>query len=275
MEYALRIATLESASKSPRELCDAALWELCPDAPLTALYFGSEFCQELLPGIREAAAFCAHCAEHGLEAVLLTPLVTHRGLGRLSRLLGGLARRGWFPAVVFNDWGVLQLLRTAQPALPRRMGRLMNRGLRDPRLDMKPMGPAGENTGRGADIRKLASSLGVTAVESDADLDPGYLGTGADGLQRALHVPYTFISSGRNCLEKAAATPAGKGLFTQGLTAGCNAPCRGVYRQENRQDTQKRMWRAGNTLFFETPPEWISRHMALADRVVFHEWPMP
>jgi hypothetical protein len=112
-------------------------------------------------------------------------------------------------------------------------------------------------------------------VESDADLDPGYLGTGAEGLQRALHVPYTFVSSGRNCLEKAAATPAGKGLFTQGLTEGCNAPCRGVYRQENRQDTQKRMWRAGNTLFFETPPEWISRHMALADRVVFHERPMP
>jgi hypothetical protein len=275
MEYGLRIATLESAGKSPREFCAAAVWNLCPDAPLKALYFGSEFCQELLPGVREAEAFCAHCAEHDLEAVLLTPLVTHKGLNRLSRLLGGLARRGWAPAVVFNDWGVFELLRTAHPSLATRLGRLMNRGLRDPRLDMQAAGPAGENTQRGAGIRKLAASLGVCAVETDADLEPGYLGSGAEGLERTLHVPFTFASSGRNCLEKAAAAPAGKGIFTEGLTSGCHAPCRGVCRPEQRQDTQKRMWRAGNTLFFEAPAEWISRHLALADRVVFHEQAMP
>jgi hypothetical protein len=275
MEYGLRIATLESAFKRPRDFCAAALRELCPDAPLRALYFGSEFCQELLPGIRVAAAFCTHCNERGLEAVLLTPLVTHRGLSLLARLLDGLTRRCLFPAVVFNDWGVFELLRTTYPSLPRRMGRLMNRGLRDPRLDMQAMGPDGENTQRGEGIRKLARSLGVSAVETDADLEPGYLGTGAEGLNRTLHVPYTFASSGRNCLEKAAATPAGKGVFTQALASGCNAPCRGVCRQEKRPDTQKRMWRAGNTLFFEAPPAWIERHLALADRVVFHERPMP
>jgi hypothetical protein len=275
MEYGLRIATPDSTLRSPSDFCDAALWELCSDAPLTALYFGTEFCQELLPGIRETEAFCAHCSEHGLEAVLLTPMVTHRGLTRLDRLLDGLTSRGRCPAVVFNDWGVLELLRTTHPSFPLRMGRLMNRGLRDPRLDMQSLGPAGENTERGAGIRKLASSLGVSAVESDADLEPGYLGAGANGLERVLHVPFTFASSGRNCLEKAAATPAGKGIFTHGLSSGCNAPCRSICRKEYRQDTQKQMWRAGNTLFFEAPPEWIERHSALADRIVFHEQPMP
>jgi hypothetical protein len=112
-------------------------------------------------------------------------------------------------------------------------------------------------------------------VESDADLEPGFLGDGANGLQRVLHIPFTFVASGRNCLEKAAATPAGKGVFTHGLKSGCKAPCRGVCRQELRQDTSKEMWRAGNTLFFRTPPEWISRHIALADRLVFHERPLP
>jgi hypothetical protein len=275
MEYALRIATPDSAFRSPRDFCDAALWELCPDAPLAALYFGSEFCQELIPGIEEVEAFCTHCTEHGLEAVLLTPLVTHKGLRRLDRLLGDLARRETFPAVVFNDWGVLELLRKKHPSFPLRMGRLMNRGLRDPRLDMQAPGPAGENIQRGAGIRNLASSIGVIAVESDADLEPGFLGDGANGLQRALHVPFTFASSGRNCLEKAAATPAGKGIFTRGLKSGCTAPCRGICRKESRQDTQKEMWRAGNTLFFKAPPEWISRHIVLADRVVFHEQPIP
>jgi len=275
MEYALRIANLENAGKSPFDFCGARLRNLCPAAPVAAIYFGSEFCQELLPGVRIAETFCAYCAENRLEAVLLTPLVTHRGLRRLSRLLGGLVRRGWRPAVVFNDWGVFELLQTRYHSLPKRMGRLMNRGLRDPRLEMKAAGPGGESVKRAAAIRKLAVSLGIRALESDADLEPGYLGAKVSGLQRALHVPYTFASSGRNCLEKAAAAPPGKPVFTQDLDSGCHGPCRGVCRQEVRDDTEKVMWRAGNTVFFEPPTEWISRHMALADRVVFHERPMP
>jgi hypothetical protein len=284
MEYALRIATLDNIPDVRREfctsdLCGAGLEELCSDARLTALYFGTEFCQELIPSARDTEAFCAHCAERSLKAVLLTPLVTNRGLSRLDRLLGGLARLEMYPAVVFNDWGVLELLREKYPSFPLRMGRLMNRGLRDPRLAMQTLGPAGENTQRGAGVRQLASSLGVRAVESDADLEPGYLGDGDNGMQRALHVPFTLTASGRNCLEKAAATTAvgntARGVFTRGLTSGCAAPCRGIYRQEHRQDTQKEMWRAGNTLFFKAPPEWISRHLALADRLVFHPQAVP
>jgi hypothetical protein len=274
MEYGLRIATADNTHKSPGDILDAALRKPHAEATLTALYFGTEFCQELIPGIRETEAFCDYCSAHGLEAVLLTPIVTQRGLHRLNRLFDGLCSRGLFPAVVFNDWGVLELLRTTYPSFPLRMGRLMNRGLRDPRLEMQPLGAAGENTQRGAGIRKLASSLGVTAVESDADLEPGFLGA-ANGLARALHVPFTFVSSGRNCLEKAAAAPEGKGVFTHGLTSGCHAPCRGMHRKEYRQDTQKQMWRAGNTLFFEAPSEWITRHAAFADRIVLHEKPMP
>ncbi len=280
MDYGLRIASPESTPPGCQELLAAewageVLHEACPDASLTALYFGSEFCQELLPGREDTEAFCAHCQALGLEAVLLTPIVTYKGLDRLDRLLASLTGQGWFPAVVFNDWGVLELLRKSYPAIPPRMGRLMNRGLRDPRLTMQDMGPDGENTARGAGIRKLAKSLGVCALESDADLEPGYLGSGDDGLERTLHVPFTFVASGRNCLEKAAVTPVGAGTFTRGLKTGCTAPCRGVCRREVRQDTDQPLWRAGNTLFFTAQQAWISRHVALADKLVFHQQAMP
>jgi len=273
MEYGLRIATLKDALNSAGKWRDMASLKPQADASLTSLYFGTEFCQELLPGIRETEAFCAHCRENGFESVLLTPLVTYRGLNRLSRLLDHLSRRGWNPAIVFNDWGVLELLQTRYPRLPRYMGRLMNRGLRDPRLEMRDERQSGENTGRGTGIRKLATSLGVIAVETDADLDPGYLGSG-HRMRRTLHIPYTFVSSGRNCLERAAAS-SGRDQFTRSLASGCNAPCRGRFRQESRTDTQKPIWRAGNTVFFEAPAAWISRHLALADRLVLHERPMP
>ena len=151
MEYGLRIATPESVLTSPREWCDAqwggdAQRYDYPDAPLTALYFGSEFCQELLPGIGATEAFCAHCDRRSLEAVLLTPIVTHRGLGRIDRLLGSLTSRGWFPAVVFNDWRVLDFLRKSSPCLPFPMWRLINRRLPDPQLSMSGLQPHGQHT---------------------------------------------------------------------------------------------------------------------------------
>jgi hypothetical protein len=275
MEYGLRIATLDNACAQSVDSQSAALRKRYPDAKLSSLYFGTEFCQELIPHSDEVEIICAHCAAHDLEAVLLTPLVTHKGLDRLDRLFETLAKHDCRPSVVFNDWGVFELLQTTYPEFPRRLGRLMNRGLRDPRLEMQAEGSAGENLEKGAGIRRLAASLGVTAVETDADLEPGFLGSGSEGLNRTLHVPFTFVSSGRNCLEKAAATPAGKGVFTRGLHSGCSAPCRGVCRPEIRHDTQKQMWRAGNTLFFVAPEDWLSRHTRLADRVVFHSQPMP
>ena len=105
--------------------------------------------------------------------------------------------------------------------------------------------------------------------------NPAFLGAGASGLQRTCMFLSPLRPQEETAWKKPLPPQPGKGLFTQGLKSGCKAPCRGICRPELRQDTQKQMWRAGNTLFFKAPPEWISRHIALADRVVFHEQPMP
>jgi len=98
-----------------------------------AVYFGSEFCEDGLPDLEEAEAIRATASDCGWEPALLTPLVTTVGLGRVDRLLAGLAANRRAPVVVFNDWGVFGLLRQRYPSLPKRAGRLMNRSLRDPR----------------------------------------------------------------------------------------------------------------------------------------------
>ncbi len=275
MEYALRIATPDDLRLRPAEMSLPAGLEPAADGPVTSLYFGTEFCQELLPGNDDALAICSYCQGKGLEAVLLTPMVTQKGLERLARLLLTLVDNAFRPVVVFNDWGVFELLREHRPALSLRMGRLLNRGLRDPRLDMQGEHPGPHNPQRGAGLRRLAAAAGVVAVESDADLETGYLGDGSDGLQRALHVPFTFVTTGRMCLEKAAHGNPDRGLFTRGLRSGCSAPCRGKCQREQRPDTPNEIWRAGNTVFVKAPPTLIKRHAALADRIVLHARPMP
>ena len=127
-------------------------------------------------------------------------------------------------------------------------------------------------------VRRLFSVMGVAAVETDVDLDGGYLGDGPDqlgvGLSRALHIPFTFAASGRNCPLKAGRYPAGHG-FSRALADSCPAPCRGKPLAVRREDTALPHWRGGNTLFYEVPREVVRTWLPRTDRIVIHATAMP
>ena len=272
MEYGLRIEAPERLPGDAREACAASWASALPSGPLTALYFGTEFCEHRLPGAREAASLCRFAAEAGLDAVLLTPIVTDQGAQHIERLLDALARGGHRPAVVFNDWGVLGLLREAYPEHPRRAGRLLNRGLRDPRAGLQAHGARGD---RAARVRRRLAAMGAQALETDPDRDGGYLGEGEEGLGRALHLPYAFATTGRNCLLR---EPSGEGAgpgITGELGSPCSRPCRSGPRRVRREDTESPLWRAGNAIFYEVSRELAEAHLQAADRVVIHRRPAP
>lgn len=276
MEYAIRLLTPRRPAGDPRGLCPSAPAGALPAAPVVALYFGTEFCEDRLPEQGEAEAFCALAASEGWTPTLLTPVVTSTGLDRIDRLLTQLAGRGWRPDVVFNDWGVMGMVRQRHPDLAARAGRLVNRSLRDPRAFQEGAGEAWRGTaepGRGGRLKRYLAGMGVQALETDPDLDGGYLGDGSAGLQRALHLPYVFASSGRHCLLKAAALP-GRGMGEL-LGEPCPRPCRDPAPRADRSDCALPLWRAGNTLLYEVPWELAQAHLAEADRVVLHEGPSP
>ncbi len=279
MEYGVRLASPADAPRDPRAACPPAWRALLPEGPTVALYFGTEFCEDRLPDLGEADAFCALARRRQWEPTLLTPLVTPDGLRSVDRLLTGLVAKGRAPAVVFNDWGVLGLLRARHPSLPRRAGRLMNRSLRDPRAYRDaPAGRAAHDASRYARLRRFFSGLGVAAIETDVDLDGGYLGDGTDaagaGLCRALHVPFTFAASGRSCPLKAGLYPEGR-AFSKTLADPCPGPCRGKPLPVQRDDSALTHWRGGNTLFYEVPHEAARGWMPRTDRIVVHEAALP
>jgi hypothetical protein len=274
MEYGLRLAHVGTLPADPREICQAQWRGSLPPGPLRALYFGTEFCEDLLPGVDEAEAFCNLARESGIEAVLLTPIVTPQGLRRLDRLLAALQGRGCAPSVSFNDWGVLNLLRSTHVQLTRRAGRLINRGIRDPRLAQETPLPGALTHNRGEKLRSLLLRCGVIGVETDPDLEGSYLENTASALQRTLHLPYAFAVSGRNCLLKAEGMDA-EDSFSKGLGKSCPALCRDRCLPVQRPDTSVPLWRAGNTLFYEVSEVWTAAHLCRCDRIVLHERPMP
>lgn len=274
MEYGVRLSSPGQFPDDPRCLCPAKWQEFLPEGPLTAIYFGSEFCQDLIPAAKEAEMFCALAKSAGLEAVLLTPIVRSDGLCLVQCLVADLASRGWTPTVVFNDLGVLRVLRKEHPGIKCQAGRLLNRALRDPRLAEQPLKPQNPEPTRGGQIRTLLLHLGVAGLETDPDLEGSYLGDKVSGLQRVLHLPYVFAASGRNCLFKAEGQKDYQN-FARSLGRACQVSCRQRGHLVERSDLDRPLWRAGNTLFYEATQTLVEAHLGRADRIVVHESPMP
>ena len=174
----------------------------------TRCAFGNEFCEHLIPSPSALDAAIAAAQSRYLAFTLLTPYASNEGIAALKPLFDGLAKHGG-GEVVFNDWGVLNLLRREYPQLTPVQGRLLNKSLRDPRVTtMYASSPAPT-----AAIASLQSSnldcesytalllrLGVQAVEMDNLPQGNDLGFAQRGMNTHVYLPFGFISTSRICM---------------------------------------------------------------------------
>ncbi len=270
MEYGWRAREPGAVPQDPWAWCPRGWERALPPGRVTALYFGSEFCQDALPLPERVGDWVESARDQDLVPVLLTPLVTSRGVPRVVRLLEALAGAAPRAEVVCNDVGVLRVVRSRFSGLRPRAGRVWNRALRDPRPGARP--PNGE-ADRARRLRRFLADMGVRAIETDPDLVGGFLGAGGEGLERTLHLPFAFVASGRNCLVRA---DEGGGPPDDWVSGGpCGAACCKGARRILRSDVPGPLWRAGNTLFREAAEEDVRRDVVRADRVVLHEEPLP
>ena len=100
------------------------------------LYFGNEFCQNLLPSEAAVEKALSEIKDRGLDFTLVTPYVTDSGLSRIQRLLALVSRSLESYEVVVNDLGVLRWINREfgadRPGLL--LGRCQTKLKRAPRL---------------------------------------------------------------------------------------------------------------------------------------------
>jgi hypothetical protein len=174
----------------------------------TRCAFGNEFCEHLIPSPDALESALNAAKSHSLAFTLLTPYVSNEGIAALRPLFDLFARSGG-GEVVFNDWGVLNLLRREFPTLTPVQGRLLNKSLRDPRVTtMYAAAPAPTAAISALQRSNLdctsytsfLSRLGVNTVEMDNLPQGADLSFAASGVKFGVYLPFGFISTSRICM---------------------------------------------------------------------------
>ncbi|MFN7930835.1 MAG: hypothetical protein U0Y68_23500 [Blastocatellia bacterium] len=192
----------------PLSLATELIREQCGAITFTRCIFGNEFCEHLLPLPAALQNVIEAAAAQNLTFTFLTPYVSNDGLATLKPLFDVLAQHE-ATEVVFNDWGVLQLLRRDYPSLIPVQGRLLNKSLRDPRVTtMYASAPAPASALNvlqrsnldNASYAALLARFGVRMIEMDNLPQGNDLSFVNDELSVAVYLPFGFISTSRVCM---------------------------------------------------------------------------
>jgi hypothetical protein len=174
----------------------------------TRCAFGNEFCEHLIPSRDSLVEALDGARYRNLGFTLLTPYVSDEGIDALRPLLAELDRNGG-GEVVFNDWGVLNLMRREFPALIPVQGRLLNKSLRDPRVTTMYASAPSPTAAISALQRSnldcasftaFLSWLGVNTIEMDNLPQGNDLSFAASGVKINVYLPFGFISTSRICM---------------------------------------------------------------------------
>jgi hypothetical protein len=291
MEIALHVRDADEI-RSGMSLRDAANWEISPqlrqvvalalervrEPRVRRFYFGTEFCENLLPTAAALEAF----ARTGEPLTMLTPYVSDRGIADLRKLFALLPAGS---EVVFADWGVLHVLRREFPRLVPVQGRLLNKSLRDPRVTnlyaiegtSNPTLDAMRASNLGNEsYRNLLRRFGVERVEMD-QLPQGTTREVDGSLKAHVYAPFGFIATSRSCMAAGLHYRGGE-KFQPG--APCRHECQThlleyTYTNSPFANQDQKFWLKGNTYFYTHTAAMLDAAMLDAamkgpwDRLVF------
>lgn len=192
------------------------------------VYFGAEFCQYKIPLNKTLQEIIEHVESLRLAFTYVTPCVTDPYLAKLKKHFEILTTYDNVE-IVFNDWGVFNLLKREYPAFTLSLGRLLAKQKKDPRLlplvkrskdetritvsqemrivtnILQPPPKIIEyyqssNINTGLFLKYLIDNK-VNRVEVD-NLLHGMIGKRNDALRVSLYMPYGYITLGRICTTR-------------------------------------------------------------------------
>jgi hypothetical protein len=231
---------------------------------IVRVYIGDEFCIHRLPSLDELDALLRVIKTENAELTLLIPPLTDEGIERSIPLLNVLNENDPQAEVVVNDWGVLLFLQQNYPFFRLSVGRLLNKGFKDPRLmDLEEASQFSAETAElfnrctfdSDEFLSKLQEMNVRRLERDL-LPYGELEIQSHGgLETSVYFPFGYISTGRVCWMATFNASAEKKLS---ISNGCRRPCKEISLNLDHDGTNLPLFQAGNTIFYLYAPSKLA-----------------
>ncbi len=254
------------------------------DKDIDRIYFGNEFCQNLIPTLNTLKKWYIFAKDEGKGFTFVTPFVTNAGLTKLKSLLAFLDYQKNIE-VVFNEWGVFKLMKDNFRNLIPVLGRLLTKQKRDPMMLRILLGKQKARVMRMTDkttrilfpkkvphslfehhqasvidvsiFQKFLFSEGINRVEIDNLVWEMKVRTNKE-IGVSIYLPYGYITTTRMC---------GKLTLTY---KACGMECKRYYLQLEDESLPVPFYCIGNTIFYksEFPSEEYLKALGI-DRIVY------
>ena len=269
MEWALHIRSLDQL-KDHRypwrwtEFYDAAseASALKPPECFGHIYLGDEFCPHRLPSLQELHRVIEFTQSRSLSLTLITPMVSDAGLENCRPLLDTLSLHDQTSEIVVNDWGMMTFVQQNYPHFRLALGRLLNKGFKDPRLqktellaDADIFEFFNQSTYRLDVFHRMALSFKINRLERDLlpyeDIQEQDTQIPSHHVQNySYYLPWGYITTGRICLSSNYSSSAASERSFLPCPDSCDYQCAKFSLQLRNKHFHTHLLQAGNTIFF-------------------------
>jgi hypothetical protein len=224
-------------------------------APLERLYFGTEFCERLIPSSDDMQQVMAFVREQRIGFSLVTPFVTGAGLKGWQKIIEMVAAEHPHSEIIFNDWGIYRITRKISESLEPVLGRLLTKIKRGPRLmnviDRLP--PDAMHYFKSTNLtvpgyRAFLRGRGIKRAELDYPLQDLELGNIGSEMHLSLYIPFVYVTTTRFCLTASCDIPEMKGMI--GIFP-CKKECQKYTFTLDNPVMTTTLIRKGNTIFYK------------------------
>jgi hypothetical protein len=203
---------------------------------------------------------------------LLTPPLTDEGLEKCAPLFDRLRAAQPAAEVIVNDWGALLFLRQKCPDLELSLGRLLNKGFKDPRLP-DPGGFSRHSqeaaellsgcTFDSGDFRDLVTGLHVKRLERDLFPYGEPRLSESENFGMSVYFPFGYVTTGRVCWIASIHRPEEKKFS---LGSACDRLCNRLSMKVSRPEDRLSLFQGGNAVFYLYPQALLISFLRWANR---------
>ena len=216
------------------------------------LYFGIEFCQNLMPSKEEIERILKFVSEKKMDFTFVTPYLTNEGMIKIKALLSYIIGVQPKSEIVINDWGLLEWINKGYVDLNLVLGRLLTKQKRGPRiLNLIGRVPDAmiqhfrESNVDSLILSNFLISKQIKRVELDNLLQG--ISRPPHSLKGSLYTPFAYITTTRLCLLSSCEDKVNRPIRA---ISACNQECQRYTFRLAHKNMPVDLLLKGNTQFF-------------------------